>query len=240
MGQLQTIDFNQLPATQAGSNDTFDEMSKSQEYLGRIQLYGTNREVKAGLVGTGCFGIPESKEEVTDLGKSIDVYVLARRPKAIDYGDREAIIETFDPTSAEFQRIAEESKEKDSSCMYGPSLLLFERSTGRFVEFFCASKSARSSAKNLYAYLPLTAADIKARGLKGEEPRGPIAATLKSRLIVKPDFSWFVFDVSKCSTPFTNLPDIAEVSRQMTDFVNATGKTVEKVEEPENKKRRAR
>ena len=118
------------------------------------------------------------------LGDTIDIIPLARRPKAIDMTDDEAIIVNYDPEAAEFKRIAAKSLEKESHCMYGPSFLVFERSRGLFLEFFCGSKSSRSEAKKVYPYLPLSQADIDAKAAKGEEvgdlqPHGPLPLTLK-------------------------------------------------------------
>ena len=39
--------------------------------------------------------------------------------------------------------------------MYGPSFLVFERSTGHFVEFFCGTKSTRGQAKNISSFSAL-------------------------------------------------------------------------------------
>ena len=240
MGELAKTNFDQLPVSQVGTSEVFDEISKGEDYLGRLQLYSSNKEVKKGLIKPGHFGIPESKEEVFDLTETIDLLILARRPKAVDFSDLEAIIETYDTTSEEFQRIAEESKVKDANCMYGVSLLVYERTTGRFLEFFCASKSARKGAKSLYGYMPLTAADVKARALKDEKPHGPIPVTLKSRYVEKGDYSWHVFDVSKCSTPFKDVPDIKVIGNEMTKFANPVTSSVEKVPEETAAKARAR
>ena len=90
--------------------------------------------------------------------------------------DSEAIIVNYDPDSKEFKRIAATSLEKESHCMYGPSFLVFERSHGRFLEFFCGNKSSRSEAKKVYPYLPLTQADIDAKAAKGDDVTGLGAA----------------------------------------------------------------
>ena len=104
-----------------------------------------------------------------DLGDTIDIVPLARRPKALDMTDNEAIIVNYDPDSDEFKRIAAKSLEKESHCMYGPSFLVFERSRGLFLEFFCGNKSSRSEAKKVYPYLPLTQADIDAKAANGDD-----------------------------------------------------------------------
>ena len=123
--------------------------------------------------------------------------------------------------------------------MYGPSFLVFERSSGRLLEFFCGSKSTRGEAKKIYPYLPLTEADIAARELSGVEPHGPLPLTLKSRLVEKPTFSWHVPVAVKCSTPFTNLPSQAVIVREIEKFITVKDDGVEKVSE-EQANRRAR
>ena len=51
--------------------------------------------------------------------------------------------------------------------MYGPSFLVYERSQGRFLEFFCGNKSARNEAKNVYPYLPSDAGRHRRQGGAG-------------------------------------------------------------------------
>ena len=121
--------------------------------------------------------------------------------------------------------------------MYGPSFLVFERSSGRLLEFFCGSKSTRGEAKKIYPFLPLTEADIAARELSGVEPHGPLPLTLKSRLVEKGTYSWHVPVVVKCSTPFTNLPSMAAIVREIEKFVTIKDDGVEKVSEEETNRR---
>ena len=181
---LVPVNLDQLPSTQIGSDDQFADLAKSADYIGRLQLFTKGKAINKKLVGPGNYGIPESDEEVIDLGDTIDIIPLARRPKAIDMTDSEAIIVNYDPEAEEFKRIAAQSLEKESHCMYGPSFLVYERSTGRFLEFFCGNKSSRSEAKKVYPYLPLSQADIDAKAAKGEDvsdlaPHGPLPLTLE-------------------------------------------------------------
>src|ERR1039458_10043722 len=129
---LVPANFDQLPSTQLGSDDQFMELAKSTEFLGRLQLYTKGKAINKGQVIPGHYGIPEG-EEVIDLGDQIDLYVLARRPKAIDMTDTDAVIVNYEFHSEEFKRIAAESMEKESHCMYGPSFLVFERISKRFL-----------------------------------------------------------------------------------------------------------
>jgi hypothetical protein len=242
---LVPVDLNQLPSVQIGTDEDFAEIAKSSDFLGRLQLYTKGKAVNRGLVRPGHYGIPEGDEEVIDLGDCIDIIPLARRPKAIDMSDTEAVICVYDVKSAEFQRIQAQSAEKESHCMYGPSFLVYERSTGRFLEFFCGSKSARSEAKKIFPYLPLTEAAIKAMAEKGDDvtglvPHGPLPVTLKSKLVEKGSYSWHVPVAVKCSTPFTKLPKPEVIVKEITRFLTIQGDQGTTVKEPEGKKQRAR
>lgn len=233
---LVPVDLTQLPSTQVGSDETFNELAKSGDFLGRLQLFTKGKAIDKGLIRPGRYGIPESGDEIVDLGDTIDIIPLARRPKAIDMSDKEAIIVCHDHESDEFKRIAAKSLEKESHCMYGPSFLVFERSSGRLLEFFCGSKSTRGEAKKIYPFLPITEADIAARELS-DEPHGPLPLTLKSRLVEKGTYSWHVPVVVKCSTPFTNLPSMDVIVREIERFVNIKDDGVEKVSEEETNRR---
>jgi hypothetical protein len=229
---LVPVNLDQLPSTQIGSDDQFAELAKSADYLGRLTLFTKGKAVNKRLVGPGNYGIPTG-EEVDDLGDTIDIVPLARRPKALDMTDNEAIIANYDPDSAEFKRIAAKSLEKESHCMYGPSFLVFERSRGLFLEFFCGNKSSRSEAKKVYPYLPLTQADIDAKAAAGNDvsnlqPHGPLPLTLKSRLVEKGTYSWHVPVVTKCSTAFTNFPKQDRVNKEIGTFLNVKDNGVER------------
>ena len=229
---LVPVNLDQLPSTQIGSDDQFADLAKSADYIGRLQLFTKGKAVNRKLVGPGNYGIPNG-EEVDDLGDTIDIIPLARRPKAIDMTDNEAIIVNYDPEAAEFKRIAAKSLEKESHCMYGPSFLVFERSRGLFLEFFCGSKSTRSEAKKVYSYLPLTQADIDTKAAHGDDvsemvPHGPLPLTLNSRLVEKGTYSWHVPVVVKCSTAFTNFPKQDRVNKEIVTFLTVKDNGVER------------
>jgi hypothetical protein len=236
---LVPVDFTQLPATQRGDDEEFGELAKGGDFLGRLQLYSKGKAIDKGLVKPGTWGIPESDEDIVDLGDSIDCLVLARRPKALDMSDKEAIVVNYDMKSDEFQRIADAAGGTDSGCMFGPSFLVVERSTGRMLEYFCGTKSTRSEAKKIYAFLPLTEQQIADRGLDCE-PHGPLPFTMGCRLVEKGRFSWHVPVVKKCSTPFTKMPTMAAAAKEIERFLNPPEEGVEKVQEKEGSKKRAR
>lgn len=239
--ELVPMDLSQLPSVSLGSDEAFDEVSRGGgDFLPRLQLYTKGKAIDEQLIAPGHYGIPVSDEEIIDLGDQIDLLPFARRTKAIDMSDPGALIVVYDFQSPEYTRIAAEANEKDSHCMYGPSFLVWERTTGQFLEFFCGSKSARSEAKKLFSYLPLTANDIQARGLVGEEPHGALPVSLKSKRVSKQRFSWHVPVVTKCTNSFVKLPSPEQVVREITKFINPSNDGPEKVEEKPGKKSRAR
>lgn len=239
--ELATLDLNQLPSTQVGNDEQYDDLARGGDFLGRLQLFTKGEAIDSGKIPPGHWGIPENKDTIIDLGTAADILPLARRPKAIDMSDKEAVVNNYDSTSEEFKRIVEASEEKDSGCQWGTSFLVLERSTGRFLELFFGSKSSRPEAKKIFPYLPLTQGDIDARKLQGEEPRGPQPVTLGVRHVKTAKFSWHVPDPRKCSTPFAKTPPMKTIVAEITKFVTAKSGGVEKVPEKEdNRRKRAR
>jgi len=230
------VNLGQLPSTQIGGDDLYNELAKGGDYLGRMQLYTKGKAVNAELIAPGHYGIPESDTEVVDLGKSVDLIPLARRPKAIDMSDNDAIIISYDMASDEFKRIADKSAESDSHCQYGPSFLVYERVQGRFLEFFCGNKSNRIEAKKIFPFLPLSQADIDAKAAAGNDvsglkPHGPIPVTLKVKLAENKRGQWHVPVVVKCSVSFDKVPSIDVIVKEIQKFLTVKDNGVERVEE---------
>ena len=230
------VNLDQLPSTQLGTDDQFAELAKGGDYIGRMQLYTKSKANMKGLIPSGHYGIPESDEEIIDLGPSVDLLPLARRPKAIDMTDMEALVISYDMESEEFKRIATRSAEADSHCQYGPSFLVYERSTGRFLEFFCGNKSSRIEAKKLFPFLPLTQTDIDAKAAAGNDvsdlkPHGPIPVTLKTKVAENRKGTWHVPVVVLCTSPFTKLPSGEVICREITKFLTIKDNGVEKVQD---------
>ena len=236
--ELAVLNLEQLPSTQVGSDDQFADLAKGGDYIGRLQLFTKGEAVNKGLVLPGHYGIPVSKDEVENLGVSVDIVPLARRQKAIDMSDLDAVVSVYDRNDAEFQRIETASTASDSHCMFGVSFLVYERSTERFLELFFGTKSTRPEAKKLYPFLPLTPADIQARKLN-EEPRAPRPVTLTVKLAKNKNGSWHVPVVTMCSVP-VKLPNVDRLNKEILSFLTFTGDGVTRVQEPEGKKRRTR
>jgi hypothetical protein len=75
---LVPVNLEQLPSTQIGTDEQFTELAKGGDYIGRLQLYTKSKANAKGLIPQGHYGIPESDEEIIDLGNSVDLIPLAR------------------------------------------------------------------------------------------------------------------------------------------------------------------
>jgi hypothetical protein len=243
---LVPVNLEQLPATQLGTDEQFAEVARATRFLGRLQLYTRGNAIDEGLIPPGHYGIPESDKKIIDLGSYVDILPLAQRLKAIDWSDKEAIVTNYDCTSDVFKDIAARSEERDSGCNYGVSFLIFERSTGRFLEFFCGSKSTRPIAGDIAVFCPLTQADIDRKEAGGAdvsnmEPHFAEPCTLKVRLARnKRNQTWHVPEPGPCSVPFTNLPDGNSIVSEMQKFLNPAPAEVEVVKEDSDQPSRAR
>ena len=140
----------------------------------------------------------------------------------MDVSDRDAIVTVFDNTEdEEFKRII--AAPKNSGCFWGPTFLIYERSTAAFYELFFNNASGRSEAGKFRAFLPT------------EENGGvPSAATLTSRYKTKGEWGWHVPVISKCTLEFDAAPSIEVINAAVEKF-NSMRTGVEKVSEEENK-----
>jgi len=226
--EIATIDDVFTNGTIVIPNQTTEDLkevaslSKGAKYLGRIQLYSAKTDAVAeGIIPVGHYGIPASKTEIQDLGPTIDVMVIARRAKALDMSDKSAVVANYDVKSEIFQSIqqrADDRSLKNSNCIYGPTYLIYERSTSEFYEYFCSSASARISSGNFNVFLPVTQAMIDGGFTKETAPRGPKAMTMEVEFIKKPTWSNHLPKVSECVTKFKTLPKQEDLIKQITRF----------------------
>jgi len=228
---LIPLNFEQIP-TQIGTNDQFAELTKGGDYLGRLQLFTKGRAVNMSLIAPGHYGIPESDDEIIDLGKSVDVLPLARRAKAVDMSDTGQIVISHDMKSNEFDRIASQADEGKPHRQYGVSFLIYERTTGLFLEFFCGNKSSRIESKKVSPFLPLVQGDIDAKARAGRDvtnlkPHGPVPMTLKVRVAENHKGSWHVPVVVDCSVPFTHMPPEKTLATEITKFLSVSDSGLE-------------
>jgi len=213
-----------LPAVSDDVLEQIDEVSQGSDFLPRIQLIGKGKYVDTGKIGPGRWGVPQTGgEEIIDLGDTIDVIPLDARAKALDVSDKENIIAVYDTSDPEYQRI--KHAPKDSGCMYGPSFLVIERSTGKLYELFFSNKSGRNEAGKMKPFLmSRTPATLTTRYKKGKE------------------FGWHVPVITKCSEPFSpdSVPTMDAINKELARFKNPYTSGDERVSEEEAPKERAR
>lgn len=209
--------LSSLPLSKVNPTD-LAKRYQTTSFIKRLQLVTKGKLVDQGLVKPGNWGIPLDDDKAEDLGEAVDVLVLAVRDKALDTNEKPPVA-SFDPDSDLFKSMVQRAGEKNSGCMYGPSFLVYERSSGQFLEVFFGNASGRQEAGNLIPYLPVSEEQAKAFGA-GFKAQPPQAATLKSKYIKRPKYSWHAPVVGKCSTPFKDLPEQSVFVEQMTKFLN--------------------
>ena len=209
-------------STQSANDADFADLGSGGSFLRRIDLKSKGALIDTGKVKPGHYAIIKSSEDADDLGDSIDILPLARRPKAIDMNDSEQIVVTYDRQSDLFKDIEKRAAQSNSRCQFGASFLVIERSTGQLFELFLGSASNRREVGTLSDYLPLSAEDIKRRGLTDVEPHGPLPLTLKSKRVEnkKNNWSWFVMVPKPCSNSFSKVPAPEVLKSEIEKFLN--------------------
>lgn len=188
-------------------DSVFDEIAKSGDFLPRLQLMTANSgPVKDGEFSVNHYAMVDNGNLI-DLGKEVDVAVIAWRPKALDTSEN---IGSFEPESELYQQIKEKSKISNSGCMYGPEFLCYIGSRKAFVTFFMGSKSARKTANKVKSFVKKF-------------------ATLKSVKIDNKKYTWFAPSVTKCSSEFP-LPPLDELTDKVDKFNNPQSADVKKAD----------
>jgi hypothetical protein len=232
-GGLQTRKTNLAKFSAGGSR-----------FLRRMQINDNNTYVKQGKISPGNIGIPVSKDEITDLGKKVDLLLLAVREKCLDMNGEKPLA-VYDTSHEEFVRIFWEVYDQDkfedaggeydeqglpanqvkltpirglNGYLHGASFLVFERSTGEFYELYLANGSGREEAKRMEVFLPLSDAEAAELGC---DPRNPTPCTLQGKYIDGKQHQWWAPEVLKCSEPFDNLPPMDTIVAKVTEFVTA-------------------
>jgi len=154
-------------------------------------------------------------QNYADVGEEVDVLLIEWRPKAIEIDEQ--ILAVYDPDDPEFQRIQEQSLQKDTGCMYGPEFLVWIPKAEEFATFFMGSKSARRDAASVRALLRK-------------------AGTLKSKKISTTKYTWYSPIIEKCASAF-DIPSEAIIQEQWEKFTNPPASEVEKAPADKGNKR---
>ena len=209
---------NFIPANIGGSRaETALSVAKNQDYLPRIKLcQGNAKEVlQKKIAAGGNYALVKSKDDLEDLGPSIDLVVCSGRPKAMRTGDQ--IIVVLDQESEEFKKIVAESKVKDSGCFYGPEYLVYIPVAETFATLFMNNPTMRREAPAVHARLRK-------------------AATITTHLIEGKLHTWFGPKCSDCSSPL-NLPELSVVTSFVEAFENEESSQIETVEDTDGRER---
>jgi len=171
------------------------------DYLPRLQVVDSSSKVcKKDLAKAGNYALIRAEDDVVDLTNQIDVLVVHMRFTALDFSDGDAPVFNHVRDSAEFKRIEEESKVRDSGCMWGPEFLLYVDSVKAFATYLCSSATSRRESKNIIKLVRK-------------------AATFKTHYIEKGKYSWHGPLIIPCSTAF-DIPDPEEIKAQAMKFAN--------------------
>ena len=213
--ELVPFKMNMLPAVSEEQLKSLEEVAQGSDFLPRIQLITKGKYVDTSKIGAGHWGIPlPGGDDIDDLGPKIDIIPIAYRPKGLDVSYKDAIIAVYDTEDPEFQRI--KAAPKNTGCMWGPSFLVLERSTGKLYELFFGNKSGRNEAAKLRPFLLSQA-----------------PASLGIRYKKMPDYGWHVPVITKCSEPFDEAAikvTQEQINDELEKFQNPE-KGVQKVDE---------
>jgi hypothetical protein len=187
-----------------------------------IQIMATQNELVAqGKFSAGTMTLVKGKERI-DLTKEFNAFVVAWRPKAMQY--KPETISFFNPNSDEYKQVAYKAKEvKDSNCGVGGEFLLYLPDQQCFATFFFGNATARNEIANV---LGLT-------HTKTED--GNVVPTLQpiifqTQLIKnKRGQIWYGPQVKKCELDL-QLPDFNIARDILVRFKNPVEKEVEVAE----------
>lgn len=216
--------------TQEVDNQDVTSMTKTGDYLPRIQVMGSNSNpVKEDKIPQGVFGIFYGTSQLRNLGKEFEMLSVAMRPKAMRVGGTPDgnPISFFDRNSLEFQQIVKEAANKDSGCIYGPDFLVWVPAENTFAELFCSNPTMRNAAPDLLKLME------KERTPEGRIKYGPAVALVRIKYIKNKKFSWHGGEFLPLSTPLKNPADAdlwqKQLQIEVTKFRNPPTKQVEAV-----------
>jgi hypothetical protein len=210
------------------TDEDFADVSKVGDYLPRLQVMGSNSEaVKESKVTMGSLALVKDKSNPTEIGKEVDVVVISWHPKAMRIPEGGTPMSYFNRLSDEFKKVASDSNQPNSGCMFGPEFLLYIPSRKTFATFYMGSKTARKEAPNLLALMKKASAD------KGKPDGYAMAqATIRVKYIKTPKFSWHGPQVNPCTNNLEIVGvDPEEFREELLKFNNPPESKIEAVTE---------
>lgn len=177
----------------------------ASDFFPRLQLIQPASKAigRKQVKGAGVYSLTKGKDEVEDLGETVNAVVCAVRAKALR--TKGMLMSVFDPKNDEFLKIKAESSVKNSGCMWGPEFLLYlpdyGGGEGLFATFFMSSPTQRRSSKSVNARLRK-------------------AAVLSAKFIDGDEHGWYATECADCVEQFAQLPEPAEFQEQIEKFLN--------------------
>lgn len=173
-------------------------------FLPRLQLFGSSSDaVKEAKIQVAHWGVVRAKDQLEDMGKEVDILVIAGRAKALDISGEKAVT-SYDRLSEAFKDIATRSAKQNSKCMFGPEFLVWVPAAKTYATLFLCSPTARRETRPLHARL-------------GK------AATCKAQLIEGKSFKWHGPVFVPCTTPF-DIPPVDEITTEAKKFLSPDDK----------------
>ena len=193
-------------------------VSSSMKFMPRLKLCQSNaKEVQANKVlKGGYFALITGKDDVQDLGDSVDAWVLHGRAKALRTAG--TVSQFFNPEHPEFKKIQAESRDSSSGSMFGPEFLVYlpdvkdqEGNQGAFATIFLSSISSQKEGKGFASRLNK-------------------AVKIVSKLIKTDKYSWFV---PQCTDNILSSEgiDLARLEQAVEFFKNEPESEIETVEQ---------
>lgn len=196
--------------TAIAEDKQFDEISKSFNFLPRLQLFQpTSQQVTSDIATKGEFGIVSGKDVPHRFGESVELLPILYRYKALDMSGETPLAfhhkagETI--TKKEYLDIVERAKGADSNCSHGPEFLVWVPRANLFATFHLGSTTARNSGQ-----------DVRALMVKG------LTGTFKSKLLQSKDGKkkWYGFTVTAFAGELENIPAQEALDMEVQRFVD--------------------
>ena len=144
---------NLLASSQSkyATTTALSEVTKVGDWLPYVQLMsGNSIQVKKGEFPMGHFALCKNRQ-LLDLGASFVCYLLAWRPKAMQFSPK--VLSFFDTESKEFKDIQERSKGKNAGCGYGPEFLVWLPEYKELATYLLGNKTGRNESPQLIALI---------------------------------------------------------------------------------------
>jgi len=156
-------------------------------------------------MNAGTFVLHKNKNEVIDLGESIDVVIVDWRPKAmhIDQATKKVTVE-YDRESEKFHEIQEAAKARAQGYFWGFEFLIYLNDVGEHVHLYCNNLTLQNVARSELIHYMQKAVTLKSHMLKKEST----------------GHQWFAFSCSECTAPPQVPIDLEEMKEHHAKFTN--------------------